>query len=204
MLHDEELSHYYGNYNKFMTRCHTWVPIEINMVWRKALLKSYNIEKDTAISSCVFVYPLEFQSYFVKKNENVQMNLGDIAWEGIFIPIVISGWRMLYFISLRVYDHHSISWCCSGLHDDAIKWKHFPHYWSFVQGIHRWPVKSPLKGQWRGALKFSLICTWTKGCANNRVAGDLRCHRGHNDVIVMSFLYTLDSDFIYRYICILK
>ena len=27
-------------------------------------------------------------------------------------------------------------------HDDVIKWKHFPRYWPFVQGIHRSPVKS--------------------------------------------------------------
>ena len=25
-------------------------------------------------------------------------------------------------------------------HDDVIKWKHFPRYWPFVQGIHRSPV----------------------------------------------------------------
>ena len=37
-------------------------------------------------------------------------------------------------------------------HDDVIKWKHFPRYWPFVRGIHRWPVKSPHKGQWRGAF----------------------------------------------------
>ena len=28
-------------------------------------------------------------------------------------------------------------------HDDVIKWKHFPRYWPFVRGIHRWPVNSP-------------------------------------------------------------
>ena len=32
-------------------------------------------------------------------------------------------------------------------HDDVIKWKHFPRYWSFVPGIHRSPVNSPHKGQ---------------------------------------------------------
>ena len=37
-------------------------------------------------------------------------------------------------------------------HDDVIKWKHFPRYWPFVRGIHRSPVNSPRKGQWRGAL----------------------------------------------------
>ena len=39
-------------------------------------------------------------------------------------------------------------------HDDAIKWKHFPRNWLFVLGIHRSPVNSPHKGQWRGALIF--------------------------------------------------
>ena len=57
-------------------------------------------------------------------------------------------------------------------HDDVIKWKHFPRYWPFVRGIHRSPVNSPHKGQWRGALMFSLICAWISGWANNREAGD--------------------------------
>ena len=46
------------------------------------------------------------------------------------------------------------------MHDDVIQWKHFPRYWHFVWGIHRWPVNSPHKGQWYGALMFSLICAW--------------------------------------------
>ena len=33
------------------------------------------------------------------------------------------------------------------LHDDVIKWKHFPRYWPIVWGIHRSPVNSPHKGQ---------------------------------------------------------
>ena len=40
------------------------------------------------------------------------------------------------------------------MHDDIIKWKHFPRYWSFVRGIQRSPVNSPYKGQWRRALVF--------------------------------------------------
>ena len=64
-------------------------------------------------------------------------------------------------------------------HDDVIKWKHFPRYWSWL------PANSPYKGQWRGAWMFSLICTWINGCVNNRAAGDLRRHRAHYDVSVM-------------------
>ena len=70
-------------------------------------------------------------------------------------------------------------------HDDVIKWKHFPLYWPFVRGIHRPPVNSPHKGQWRGALVFSLICTRINGWVNNGEAGDLRRHQAHYDVIVM-------------------
>ena len=71
------------------------------------------------------------------------------------------------------------------LHDDVIKWKHFPRYWPFVRGIHRSPVNAPHKGQWRGALIFSLICTWINGWVNSREAGDLRRNHAHYDVIVM-------------------
>ena len=57
-------------------------------------------------------------------------------------------------------------------HDDVIKWNHFPRYWPFVRGIHRSPVNSPHKGQWHGALMFSLICVWINGWVNNLKAGD--------------------------------
>ena len=51
--------------------------------------------------------------------------------------------------------------------NDVIRWKHYQHYWPFVRGIHWSPVDSPHKGQWRGALMFSLICAradnyWSK------------------------------------------
>ena len=70
-------------------------------------------------------------------------------------------------------------------HDDVIKWKHFPRYWSFVRGIHRSPVNSPHKGQWRGALMFTLICARINDWVNNGEAGDLRRNRAHYDVIIM-------------------
>ena len=74
-------------------------------------------------------------------------------------------------------------------HDDVIKWKHFPHYWTFVRGIHRSPVNSPHKGQWRGALMFSLVCVSINGWVNNRDAGDLRRYRAHYDVTLMITCY---------------
>ena len=72
-------------------------------------------------------------------------------------------------------------------HDDVIRWKHFPRYWPFVRGIHRSSVNSPYKGQWLGALMFTLICARINGWVNNREAGDLRRQGAHYDVIVLIF-----------------
>ena len=43
---------------------------------------------------------------------------------------------------------------------------------------------SPHKGQWHGALMFSLISTWINSWVNDREAGDSRCHHAY-DVIVI-------------------
>ena len=69
------------------------------------------------------------------------------------------------------------------MHDDVIKWKHFPCYWQFVPVNS--PVNSPHKGQWHGALMFTLICARINGWVNNCEAGDLRRHRAHYDFIIM-------------------
>ena len=72
------------------------------------------------------------------------------------------------------------------IHNDVIKWKHFPCYWSLcVRGMQRSSMDSPHKGQWCGALMFSLICASINSWVNNREAGDLRRHRAHNYVFEM-------------------
>ena len=50
-------------------------------------------------------------------------------------------------------------------------------------------VNSPHKGQWRGALMFSLICAPMNGWVNNHEAGDLRRHRCHYDGIVINYYW---------------
>ena len=89
----------------------------------------------------------------------------------------------------KTYTAKLTQWPDFSEHDDATKWKPFPRYWPFVRGIHRSPVKSPHKVQWRGVLMFSLILAWTNGWINNRKAGDLRRHRAHCDVTVMKYEY---------------
>ena len=81
------------------------------------------------------------------------------------------------------WKHHRDKW-------SAMSWQRhqmeiFPRYWALVRGIHRSPVNSPHKGQWRAALMLSLICFWINGWVNHGEAGALRRHRAHYDVIVM-------------------
>ena len=93
--------------------------------------------------------------------------------------------RKSMWLCLNVFVYLFCCDSCPKLHDDVIKWKHFPRNWPFVREIHRSPVNFPHKGQWRGALMFPLIYAWINDWVNNHEAGDLRRQHGHYDVIVM-------------------
>ena len=71
------------------------------------------------------------------------------------------------------------------IHDDVIKWKHFPRYWPFVRGNDRSPVIPRTKASDVELWCFSLICVWINGWVNNHEGGDLRRYRAHYDVTVM-------------------
>ena len=88
---------------------------------------------------------------------------------------------MLFVLQCTDYKQNFFTLTLSLL---TIKWKRFSRYWPFVRGIHRSPVNSPHRGQWRGALIFSLICASINGWVNNREVGDLRRYRAHYDVNV--------------------
>ena len=110
-----------------------------------------------------------------------------------------NGWcncSLVFFNSSRYRDAY-VCHCASGssngspepslIHDDVIKWKHFPRYrLALCEGNP--PVNGgfPSHGQRRGALMFSLICSWINGCWNNRKVSGLRRYRGNYDVSVMS------------------
>ena len=125
------------------------------------------------------------------KWENDKMLMRRCWQRGIFGSVTINYLLLCYATMTSFHQKLAFNWlkpkwnnCCSTVHDDVIKWKHFPRHWPFVRRIHRSPVNSPHKGQWRGTLMFSLIGTWIHGCVN-RKAGDLRRHRAHYDVTVM-------------------
>ena len=95
----------------------------------------------------------------------------------------------VFWLAVLIWISHANFWTShkrSSWYDDVIKWKRFPRYWPFGRGIHRSTVNSPHKGQWRGALMFSLICVWINDWVNNREAGDLRRYRVQYDVILMN------------------
>ena len=75
-------------------------------------------------------------------------------------------------------------------HDDVIKWKPLTRYWPSVWGIHRSPLSSPREGQWRRALRFSLICAWKNIWVSNGDAGYLKHHRAHYGVTVIFLVKT--------------
>ena len=70
---------------------------------------------------------------------------------------------------------------------DQTWWRHpmetFSELLAICTGNSPVPVNSLHKGQWRGALIFSLICVWINGWVNNREAGDWRRYRAHYNVM---------------------
>ena len=73
-----------------------------------------------------------------------------------------------------------------------------PRYWPFVWEIHRSPVNSPHKVQWRGALIFSLICARVDGWVNNREAGDMRRHVSARIQTIVSWVRNeMESDILF-------
>ena len=158
--------------------------------------------------SCQNVHRRETRTVGLERRYWVRWSTQSSCW--FFVSLYLwkpfndwSSGRWVYFTRWKIINIKKLFWnecvtrfwsvlsvpavglAVNGTHDDVIKWNHFPRYWPFVRGIHRSPVNSPHKGQWRGALMFSLICVWINGWVNNREVGDLRRHRGHYDVIVM-------------------
>ena len=74
------------------------------------------------------------------------------------ICFILTKFTFTWHISnMRVipYPVHAIHVMRQTITWDVIKLKHCPRYWPFVRGIHRSPVNSPHKCQWRGGLMFS-------------------------------------------------
>ena len=100
-------------------------------------------------------------------------------------------------VSHSVIDSYFQQWVLLMLFMKFPWWRHqmetFSALLALCAGNSPVPVDSPHKGQWRGALMFSLIYAWINDWVNNREAGDLRRQRGHCDVIVMQWAPAVHS-----------
>ena len=114
-----------------------------------------------------------------KTNATLFCNFVTMIWEGFLgaLQCHIRSWWHIQYNTL----------CMMVIHNDVVKWKHFPHNWPFVWGIHWSPVNSPYKGQCYRDLLLSLIYTWTSIVywVNNWDTSGLRCHRTQYDITVM-------------------
>ena len=92
----------------------------------------------------------------------------------VFSTQLQTGWQLAWVSSIV------LSW-----------WRHqkeiFSALLAICAGNSSVPGEVPHKGQWRGALMFSLIWIWINGWVNNREADDLRHHDAHYNVSVMLF-----------------
>ena len=138
-------------------------------------------------SSCPW-YPTLLKVFILKKNP-LQLKL--LLLTALWISFMESGW-MWMLIGVN-YEECNI-------HDDFIKWKHFPRYWPFVRGIYRSPVNSPPKGQWRIALVFSLICSLNKRLSKQSwgwwfetLSSSLWCHCNGKDLVETNYNQMLNS-----------
>ena len=115
-------------------------------------------------------------------------NIGHFVKPTLQHPLIFTN---VIFSSIMKTERRDANFIDAGMayvtHDDVIKLNHFPRHWPFVRGIHRSPLNSPQKCQWRGALMFSLICAWINGWVNNRETSNFKRHRAHYDVTVMSW-----------------
>ena len=97
--------------------------------------------------------------------ENITLTNADLLWIGPSGTFIQS--KCIHFQAKIVFGK---VWkcrpCCSVfiVFVFVLWWRHqmeaFPRFLPFVRGIHRSPMNSPHKGQWRGDLMFCLICAW--------------------------------------------
>ena len=132
----------------------TWAKVDPDLCCHMELLG----HNDLTLICCSLLENTEMHLLFISFFQN---RYGAGSWNPSF-------WKtrtaLSYFVKTMADaespGHQQPWYWLHSVHDDVITWKHFPRYWPFVRGIHQSPVNSPHKGQWRGALMFSLICVW--------------------------------------------
>ena len=62
----------------------------------------------------------------------------------------------------EIYDYQGKTSYLRFIHDDVIKWKHFPRYWPFMRGIHwrRWIPITKASDAWNISLSIETPVIW--------------------------------------------
>ena len=127
---------------------------------------------------------------------NKWMNTFFVRWKKCIHWVVVhSLGRVCYGIILSIKSNSSTWWGCQAKHschrrgrlkwdDNVVKWKHFPRYWPFVRGSHRWIslTKASDAELW---YFFDLRLNKPLSKHSTRDVGDLKCHRAHHDVTII-------------------
>ena len=101
--------------------------------------------------TCIFLPNLRRQHFSIIKVINIMNELQ--RQDGLVITSIIKcGMKLVIHsptlqVAIKFFPVPPVQLFPRFIHDDVIKWKHFPRYWPFVRGIHRSPVNSPHKGQ---------------------------------------------------------
>ena len=127
-----------------MPSIHLWLLCRVGGKFKCSPVKSYGVVKHKKQNS----YDSGFISMGLYQNINWVAKLKNKIIVFSISDELCTQSSRLYFV---VFWHWLI-WPIS--HDDVIKWKYFPRHWPFVREIHRSPMDSPHKGQWRGDLMF--------------------------------------------------
>ena len=121
----------------------------------------------------------QFRSRY--KYLQTQCILGNLRWAAC------DPWEFSLFSDVIDGPLHSALSAVSTVQRQVKWWRHqmetFPGLLAICAGNSA--GEFPHKGQWRGALMFSLVCVWINGWVNNRAADDLRRYCAHYDVSVM-------------------
>ena len=136
-----------------------WIVCVITFCLTRLKMQDFNL-----LIKCL---PWEF---FFNNNSNVLTILSQLQFlfcQGFCLRIYFGRWKITTLFMLVI-----CSW-----------WRHLMETFSALLAICA--GNSSHKGQWRGALMFSLICIRTNGRVNNGEAGDLSRHSAHYDVTLM-------------------
>ena len=153
----------------------------------KKFLIASNGNKDVNIARHSYIH-----SPVLHCSIDISTNIAGFMWL-LYLIIIKLGYtacirkavEMCFNMKLTLKSIEQVECIAVRKHNDVIKRKHIPRYWQFVRGINRSPVNSPHKGQWHGALVFSLICGLNKRLSIQSWGWYLRRHRSHYDVIIM-------------------